>query len=172
MKLPQIYSEESSSASADLETAKNLTVSSEHSVWSMDGTFKIVPKSVLRKVTDLGMRTKYIHEAAKKKKIKMLMAAIRTNSHLEGWQCRMRKRHIGFYELLELLTDEQNPKQQQCYKVASGRIAKHNLQIRNYKYNEVRQHITALTAEYNGGTRTMEQFLKVVAYDFPETVSF
>ncbi|KRZ81020.1 hypothetical protein T10_11836 [Trichinella papuae] len=144
MKLPQIYSEESSSASADLETVKNLTVSSEHSVWSMDGTFKIVPESVLRKVTDLGMRTKYIHEAATKKKIKMLMAAIRTNSHLEGWQCRMRKRHIGFYELLKLLTDEQN----------STRTTADN----HYKND--------------GGTRTMEQFLKAVAYDFPETVSF
>ncbi|XP_003369209.1 putative DNA-directed RNA polymerase subunit L [Trichinella spiralis] len=41
--IPQIYHEEASSASADLETAEeNLSISSEHSVWSMDGTFKIV----------------------------------------------------------------------------------------------------------------------------------
>ncbi|KRX21862.1 hypothetical protein T07_14581, partial [Trichinella nelsoni] len=35
--VPQIYHEEASSASAGLQTA-------DHSVWSMDGTFKIVPE--------------------------------------------------------------------------------------------------------------------------------
>ncbi|KRY54300.1 hypothetical protein T03_6199 [Trichinella britovi] len=59
----QNYHEEASSASADLETAdfrqlssswrfhptgecrkENLSILSEHSVWSMDGTFKIVPE--------------------------------------------------------------------------------------------------------------------------------
>ncbi|KRZ15066.1 hypothetical protein T11_8939, partial [Trichinella zimbabwensis] len=141
-------------------TEENLSILSEHSVWSMDGTFKIVPEwyqqmftihvfiagklvplvycltvrkdlstyreifdnlilkaaalagvvlqpqtvicdfetalipalqgtfpgvqiqgcyfhfcqAVLRKVTDLGMRTSYIHEAATKKKVKMLLA--------------------------------------------------------------------------------------------------
>ncbi|KRX37347.1 hypothetical protein T05_15055 [Trichinella murrelli] len=61
--IPQIYHEKASSASADLETAdfrqlssswrfhptgecrkENLSILSEHSVWSMDGTFKIVPE--------------------------------------------------------------------------------------------------------------------------------
>ncbi|KRZ77512.1 hypothetical protein T10_9292 [Trichinella papuae] len=58
------------------------------------------------------------------------------------------------------------------YQVTSVRGTVHDLQIRNYKYNKVQQHITALTAEYNGGTRTMEQFLKAVSYDAPEPVNF
>ncbi|KRX98860.1 hypothetical protein T4E_9105 [Trichinella pseudospiralis] len=36
----------------------------------------------------------------------------------------------------------------------------------------VQLRITALTAEYDGGTRTMEQFLKVVAYYVPEPINF
>ncbi|KRZ26689.1 hypothetical protein T4C_9439 [Trichinella pseudospiralis] len=34
-------------------------------------------QAVLRKVTDLGTRTSYIHEAATKKKVKMLLAMCR-----------------------------------------------------------------------------------------------
>ncbi|KRX61590.1 hypothetical protein T09_14383 [Trichinella sp. T9] len=40
--------------------------------------------------------------------------------------------------------------------------------IKNKKYEELQQRITALTAEYNGGTRTLEQFLRAVAYLVPE----
>ncbi|KRZ47320.1 hypothetical protein T02_10916 [Trichinella nativa] len=37
---------------------------------------------------------------------------------------------------------------------------------------KVQLHITAQIAEYDGGTRTMEQFLRAVAYDVPEPVNF
>ncbi|KRX32932.1 hypothetical protein T09_8290 [Trichinella sp. T9] len=33
---------------------------------------------------------------------------------------------------------------------------------------KIKQRITALTAEYNGGTRTLQQFLRAVAYLVPE----
>ncbi|KRY20124.1 hypothetical protein T12_715 [Trichinella patagoniensis] len=153
---------------------------------------------VLRKVTDLGMRTSYIHEAATKKIVKMLLVMaslplrdvpaavellgrdatgsvaalfnyfrvewmpynrlplwnvynvnIRTNNDLEGWHFKMNrlagKRHLSFYELLQLLIDEQG-----------------STETLIQQYEELQQRITALTAEYDGGTRTMEQFLGAV----------
>ncbi|XP_003382124.1 hypothetical protein Tsp_08977, partial [Trichinella spiralis] len=40
----------------------------------MQGCYFRFCQAVLRKVTDLGMRTSYINEAATKKKVKMLLA--------------------------------------------------------------------------------------------------
>ncbi|KRY36457.1 hypothetical protein T01_13752 [Trichinella spiralis] len=319
--MKQIYHEEASSASADLKTAdqfptyksvktamyrkragrfqdfrqlvkENLSILSDHSVWSMDGTFNIVPEwyqqivhhpylstyrenfdnlilkaaalgvvlqpqtvicdfetalipalqgtfpgvniqgcyfhfcqAVLWKVTDLGMRTSYIHEAATKKKVKMLLATaflpfhdvaavvkllgrdatgsvavlfnyfrvewmppdrlplwnvynvnIRTNNDLEGWHFKMNrlagKRHLGFYELLQLLIDEQGSTETLIQQVTSGRVTASDLQVKNKKYEELQQRITALTAEYDGGTRTMEQFLRSVAYLVPKEENY
>ncbi|KRY82701.1 hypothetical protein T4D_9250 [Trichinella pseudospiralis] len=55
-----------------------------------------------------------------------------------------KKHHLSSFELLQLLIDEQGSTliQQLC--------------------------ITVLTAEYDGGTRTIERFLKAVAYDVIE----
>ncbi|KRZ47998.1 hypothetical protein T02_8630 [Trichinella nativa] len=75
---------------------------------------------------------------------------IRTNNDLETWHFKMNrlagKQHFGFYELLQLLIDEQ------------GSMETLNQQ----------QRITALTAEYDGGTRTLQQLLRAVAYLVPE----
>ncbi|KRZ65832.1 hypothetical protein T10_718 [Trichinella papuae] len=182
-------------------------------------------QAVLRKVTDLGMRTSYIHEAATKKKVKMLLATaflplhdvpaavellgrdatgsvaalfnyfraewmppdrlplwnvysvnIRTNNDLEGWHFKMNrlagKRHLGFYELPQLLIDEQGSTETLNQQVTSGRVTANDINIKNKKYEQLQQRITALTAEYDGGTRTMEQFLKAVAYLVPEAENY
>ncbi|KRX38084.1 hypothetical protein T05_13108 [Trichinella murrelli] len=55
------------------------------------------------------------------------------------------KRHLSFYELLQLLIDEQG-----------------STETLIQQYEELQKRITALTAEYDGGTRTMEQFLGAV----------
>ncbi|KRY30779.1 hypothetical protein T01_6511 [Trichinella spiralis] len=87
-----------------------------------------------------------------------------TNNDLEGWHFKMNrfagKRHIGFYELLQLLIDEQ------------GRVTANDLHIKNKKYEQLQQRITALTAEYDGDTRTMQQFLSAVAYLVPEAENY
>ncbi|KRX86545.1 hypothetical protein T4E_11493 [Trichinella pseudospiralis] len=59
-----------------------------------------------------------------------------------------KKHHLSSFELLQLRIDEQGSTliQQLC--------------------------ITALTAEYDGGTRTIERFLKAIAYDVIELVNF
>ncbi|KRX63091.1 hypothetical protein T09_1131 [Trichinella sp. T9] len=56
------------------------------------------------------------------------------------------KRHLGFYELLQLLIDEQGSTETLIQQVTSGRVTA-----------KLQQRITALTAEYDGDTRTMEQ---------------
>ncbi|KRY07827.1 hypothetical protein T12_2728, partial [Trichinella patagoniensis] len=73
------------------------------------------------------------------------------------------KRHLGFYELLQLLIDEQGSTETLNQQVTSGRVTANDLHIKNKKYEQLQQRITALTAEYDGGTRTMQQLLRVVA---------
>ncbi|XP_003369937.1 conserved hypothetical protein [Trichinella spiralis] len=88
------------------------------------------------------------------------------NNHLEGCSFKMNqqegKRHLSFYELLRLLIDEQGSTETLIQQVTSGSVTVNDLRLR----------ITALTAEYDGGTRIMEQFLRAVAYDIPEPKSF
>ncbi|KRY10908.1 hypothetical protein T12_12453 [Trichinella patagoniensis] len=66
----------------------------------------------------------------------------------------MKTRHLGFYELLQLLIDEQGSTETLIQQVTSGRVTARDLQIKNKKYEELQQRITALTAEYNGGRVT------------------
>ncbi|KRX84684.1 hypothetical protein T06_9932 [Trichinella sp. T6] len=100
----------------------------------------------------------------------------RTNNHLEGWHFKMNqqagKRHLSFYELLRLLIDEQGSTETLIEHVTSGRVTTNHLRVKNNKYEDVQLRIAALTAEYDGGTRTMKQFPKAIAYDFPEPVNF
>ncbi|KRZ71064.1 hypothetical protein T10_7370 [Trichinella papuae] len=72
-----------------------------------------------------------------------------TNNHLEGFHFRMNQQQV-----------------------TSGRVTTDDLQIKNYNYKEVWQRITALTAEYDGVTRTIEQFLRAVAYQVAKPVNF
>ncbi|KRY18636.1 hypothetical protein T12_7903 [Trichinella patagoniensis] len=76
------------------------------------------------------------------------------------------------YELLQLLIDEQGSTETLNQQVTSGHVTANYLQMKNKKYEELQQRITALTAEYDGGTRTMEQFLKAVAYLVPEAENY
>ncbi|KRX33349.1 hypothetical protein T05_4959 [Trichinella murrelli] len=82
------------------------------------------------------------------------------------------KRHLTFYELLRLLIDEQGSTETLLEQVTSGRVTASHLRAKNSKYEDVQLCISALTAEYDGGTRTMEQFLRAVAYDVPEPLNF
>ncbi|KRX12600.1 hypothetical protein T07_10087 [Trichinella nelsoni] len=101
---------------------------------------------------------------------------IRTNNDLEGWHFKMNRlagnRYLGFYELLQLLIDEQGSTETLIQRVISGCATANDLLIKNKKYEELQLSITALTAEYDGGTRTMEQFLRAVAYLVPEEENY
>ncbi|KRX71336.1 hypothetical protein T06_8445 [Trichinella sp. T6] len=81
------------------------------------------------------------------------------------------ERHLSFYELLRLLIDEQGSTATLIQQMTSGCVTVNDLRVKN-KYEEVQLRITALTAEYDGGTHAIEQFLKAIAYDVPELESF
>ncbi|KRY88701.1 hypothetical protein T4D_8488 [Trichinella pseudospiralis] len=81
---------------------------------------------------------------------------------------QMKRHHLSFYELLQLLIDEQGTTETLIQMVTSGHVTTNNSGIKNNKYEEVPQlRIKVLTAEYDGGTRKIEQFLRAVAYDVP-----
>ncbi|KRY29195.1 hypothetical protein T01_11152 [Trichinella spiralis] len=92
------------------------------------------------------------------------------NNHLEGCSFKMNqqegKRHLSFYELLRLLIDEQGSTETLIQQVTSGSVTVNDLRVKNNKYEEVQLRITALTAEYDGGTRIMEQFLRLLLMMF------
>ncbi|KRZ02336.1 hypothetical protein T11_13833 [Trichinella zimbabwensis] len=159
----------------DFETALIPAVQGSFPGVHIQGCYFHFCQAVLRKVTGLGMRTSYIHEAATKKTVKMLLATtldllpeewmapnrmqlwnvynvqIRTNSHLEDWHFKVnqqaRKHHLSFYELLQLLIDEQCSTETLIQQVTSGRVTADDLQTNNKKYEQQQQRITALTAE-------------------------
>ncbi|KRX22896.1 hypothetical protein T07_10707 [Trichinella nelsoni] len=99
----------------------------------------------------------------------------RTKNHLEGWHFKMNrqagKRHLSFYELLRLLINEQGSTETLIEQVTSGCVTVNDLRVKN-KYEEMQLRITALTAEYDGGTHTIEQLLRAVVYDAPEPFIF
>ncbi|KRY05812.1 hypothetical protein T12_11988 [Trichinella patagoniensis] len=79
--------------------------------------------------------------------------------NIKSW-AKTNKRKVG--------PSKTTPTETLIQQVTSGRVTARDLQIKNKKYEELQQRITALTAEYNGGTRTLEQFLRAVAYLVPE----
>ncbi|KRZ88475.1 hypothetical protein T08_5447, partial [Trichinella sp. T8] len=66
-----------------------------------------------------------------------------------------RETSLNFYELLRLLIDEQGSTETLIQQLTSGRVAVNDLRVKNNKYDEVQLRITALSAEYDGCTRTM-----------------
>ncbi|KRZ96268.1 hypothetical protein T08_11777 [Trichinella sp. T8] len=143
----------------------------------MDGTFKIVLEwyqqlFTIHKVADLGLRTRYLHEAETKKKIKMFVATtflllpeVLDVMDLLGTDVTGLLAAF-FYELICLLIDVQGSKETLIQQATSGRVTANDLRVKNNKYEEVQLRITARTAEYDGGTRTMEQFLRAVANEY------
>ncbi|KRX14508.1 hypothetical protein T07_2338 [Trichinella nelsoni] len=88
------------------------------------------------------------------------------------YNVNIRKRHLGYYELLQLLIDEQGSTETLIQQVTSGRVTASDLQIKIKKYEELQQRLTALIAEFDGATRTLEQFLRAVAYLVPEAENY
>ncbi|KRY31179.1 hypothetical protein T01_10570 [Trichinella spiralis] len=71
----------------------------------------------------------------------------------------------------EWMTPNRMPLWSVYHQMTSGCITVNDLRVKK-KYEEVQLRITALTAEYDGGTHAIEQFLKAIAYDVPEPVNF
>ncbi|KRZ80563.1 hypothetical protein T10_4165 [Trichinella papuae] len=76
--------------------------------------------------------------------------AVRTNNHLEGWHSRMNKRarkhHLGFYQFLQLIIDEQG-KTETVVRQMDDRYTQGSGSVRRSAAYEVQQRrVAALTA--------------------------
>ncbi|KRZ91583.1 hypothetical protein T08_964 [Trichinella sp. T8] len=92
------------------------------------------------------MRSKYIHVVATMKKVKMLLATASLKLHVSPAAVELLGR--WFNGNIELAGD-----------IRSG----YRQRFKDKEYEELQLRITALTTEYDGGRRTMEQFLRAVA---------
>ncbi|KRX15657.1 hypothetical protein T07_8760 [Trichinella nelsoni] len=72
----------------------------------------------------------------------------------EEW---MTPNKLPLWNLLHLLIEEQGAMEALIQQVTSGRVTVNDLRVKNNKYDEVQLRITALSAEYDGGTRTMDK---------------
>ncbi|KRZ35587.1 hypothetical protein T4C_1364 [Trichinella pseudospiralis] len=115
----------------DFETALIPAVQGSFPCVYIQGCYFYLCQAVVRKVTILGMRTRNILEVARRKTVKMPLAAMKN-----------RKCLLSFYELLQLLVDEWDSVETLNQQMTSGRVTADDLQINN-KY----ERITASTAE-------------------------
>ncbi|KRX20175.1 hypothetical protein T07_7804, partial [Trichinella nelsoni] len=137
--IPAIYDEEASAASAEPSTS---------------GHFPLFKRVKSTMYSHRAKRYPKLPEHRRDLQIPVPFRTTKAGDECLLWQSASRHilRHLGFYELLQLLIDEQR----------STETLNHELQ----------QRITALTAEYDGGTRTLEQFLRAVAYRVPEEENY
>ncbi|KRY50382.1 hypothetical protein T03_4366 [Trichinella britovi] len=82
--------------------------------------------------------------------------SVRTNNHLEGWHSRMskraRKHHLGFYQFLQLILDEQG----------RGSVR------RSAAYGVQQRRVAALTGRLVRNEIGVEYFLSAISYHTPE----
>ncbi|KRX78151.1 hypothetical protein T06_9930, partial [Trichinella sp. T6] len=195
--IPQIYHEEASSASADLETAANSPAAGDSTpmaaalgvvlqsqtvicdfetalIPALQGTFPGVHIHVTHTAEggELLLETAFLplHDVAAAVE---LLGRDATGS-VEALFNYFRVEWMPYdrLPLCNLLIDEQGSTETLNQQVTSGHVTANYLQMKNKKYEELQQRITALIAEYDGGTRTMEQFLKAVAYLVPEAENY
>ncbi|KRZ01233.1 hypothetical protein T11_6525 [Trichinella zimbabwensis] len=177
----------------DFETALIPAVQGSFPAVNIQGCYIHFCPAVLRKVAEPGLQTRYFHEAERRKKIKMLMetaflplpevpAAVdllgrNVTGSVATWYDYFRRewmtpKKLTLWNVYNVQSRTNNEPANISGKVdqlvTSGCVAAADLQIRNYKYEKVKQRITALTAEYDNATRTMEQLLRAVTYDVPE----
>ncbi|XP_003381041.1 conserved hypothetical protein [Trichinella spiralis] len=99
---------------------------------------------------------------------------IMTNNHLEGWHNQLNRKaaksHNGFYELLELLIEEQGVIDTLIQQVLSGNVTVGDLRRVNRVYAQKQRRVARYTSEYTNGRRTLEQFLAALMYLTPEPI--
>ncbi|KRZ73102.1 hypothetical protein T10_8300 [Trichinella papuae] len=184
--VPQIYNEECSSASTSLETADRPYPCGADIVPGRSDTGLLLHfyQAVQRKVADLGLLKKIPSRSGNEEKdpnangnsifpLSEVPAAV----DLLGRNVTGSVAALFDYFRREWMTPNKLPLWNEStetliQQVTSGRVTANDLRVKNNKYEKVKLRITALTAEYDGGTRTMEQFRKAIANDVSEPVNF
>ncbi|KRX51971.1 hypothetical protein T09_1239 [Trichinella sp. T9] len=95
-----------------------------------------------------------------------------TNNHLEGWHSRMNKRarkhHLGFYQFLQLILDEQGKTETVVRQIDDGYTHGRGSVRRSAAYGVQQRRVAALTAKLVHNEITVEHFLSAISYHTPE----
>ncbi|KRZ66928.1 hypothetical protein T10_9487 [Trichinella papuae] len=94
--------------------------------------------------------------------------AMRTNNHLEGWHSRMNKRarkhHLGFYQFLQLIIDEQGKTETVVRQIDDGYARGSGSVKRSAAYGFQQRWVAAVTGRLHRNEIGIEHFLKAIAY--------
>ncbi|KRX59208.1 hypothetical protein T09_5009 [Trichinella sp. T9] len=98
--------------------------------------------------------------------------SVRTNNHLEGWHSRMNKRarkhHLGFYQFLQLILDEQGKTETVVRQIDDGYTHGRGSVRRSAAYGVQQRRVAALTGKLVHNEITVEHFLSEISYHTPE----
>ncbi|KRZ48154.1 hypothetical protein T02_14372 [Trichinella nativa] len=98
--------------------------------------------------------------------------SVRTNNHLEGWHSRMNKRarkhHLGFYQFLQLILDEQGKTETVVRQIDDGYTHGRGSVRRSAAYGVQQRRVAALTGKLVHNEITVEHFLSAISYHTPE----
>ncbi|KRX30581.1 hypothetical protein T05_4421 [Trichinella murrelli] len=98
--------------------------------------------------------------------------SVRTNNHLEGWHSRMNKRarkhHLGFYQFLQLILDEQGKTETVVRQIDDGYTHGRASVRRSAAYGVQQRRVAALTGKLIHNEITVESFLSAISYHTPE----
>ncbi|KRX30708.1 hypothetical protein T05_226 [Trichinella murrelli] len=98
--------------------------------------------------------------------------SVRTNNHLEGWHRlmnkRARKHHLGFYQFLQLILDEQSLTETVLWQIDDGYTHGRGSVRRSAAYGVQQRRVAALTSKLVHNEITVEHFLSEISYHTPE----
>ncbi|KRX35235.1 hypothetical protein T05_7684 [Trichinella murrelli] len=98
--------------------------------------------------------------------------SVRTNNHLEGWHSRMNKRarkhHLGFYQFLYLILDEQGKTETVVRQINDGYTHGRGSVRRSAAYGVQQRRVAALTGKLVHNEISVEHFLSAISYHTPE----
>ncbi|KRY40948.1 PiggyBac transposable element-derived protein 2 [Trichinella spiralis] len=98
--------------------------------------------------------------------------SVRTNNHLEGWHSRMnksaRKHHLGFYQFLQLILDEQGKTVLVMRQIDDGCTHGRGSVRRSAAYGVQQRRVAALTSRLVHNEISVQQILSAQSYHTPE----
>ncbi|KRY69942.1 hypothetical protein T4A_13358 [Trichinella pseudospiralis] len=94
---------------------------------------------------------------------------MRSNNHLEVWHScmnkRLRKHHLGFYQFLQLITDEQGKTETE--QMDEGYTRGRGSVRRSAAYRAQQRRVVALTGRLRRSKTSIEHFLSPISYHTP-----
>ncbi|KRZ15890.1 hypothetical protein T11_9169, partial [Trichinella zimbabwensis] len=164
----------------DFETALMPAIQGNFpNIW-VQGCFFHFCQAVLRQVGRLGLRTDYNNQerewlpATKILLWNVHCMAVQVDKHLERLHSRMNKRarkhHLGFYQFLQLIIDEQGKTETVVRQMHDGYTRGRGFIKRGAAYGVQQRRVAALTGRLHRSEISIEHFLSAISYHIPAPV--